>query len=43
MRENSFIHLENHEWLQKGYFKYLGPMLNADGDIDEDVKHKIEV
>lgn len=43
MKENSFINLENHELPQKGYFKYLSPMLNTDGDIDEDVKHRIAI
>lgn len=42
-RKNSFIRLENNELPQKGHFKYLGSMLNAYGDIDEVVKHRIAV
>lgn len=28
---------------QKAHFKYIRSMLDADGDIDEDVKHRIGV
>lgn len=34
---------ENHKVTLKGYFRYLGYMLNANGDIDKDVKHRIVV
>ena len=43
MWENPFILLENHVLPQKGHFKYLGSILNANRDIDEDVKHRIAV
>ena len=28
---------------QKDTFRYLGSMLQKDGDIDEDVRHKIQL
>lgn len=43
VRDDSFIHLENHRLSRRGYFKYLGFMLNADEGIDEDVNHRIRV
>jgi hypothetical protein len=30
-------------WYQKNTFRYLGSMLQKDGDIDEDVSHRIKV
>jgi hypothetical protein len=29
--------------LQKGTFRYLGSMMQKDGDIDKDMKHQIKV
>lgn len=43
MREDLFIHLNNHELPQKRHFKYFSSMLDADGDINEDAKYKIAV
>lgn len=40
-REKPFIHLENHEWPHKGYFKYFDSMLNAYSGSDEDVQYRI--
>lgn len=42
-REDPFIYLENHEISQKRYFKYLSSIMDANGDIDVDVTHKIAV
>lgn len=42
-KEDPFIHQENHELRQKKHFKYLGSMINANEDIDEDITNQIAV
>ena len=41
-REEEDISLEGQVVSRKDIFRYLGSMLQRDGDIDEDVSHKIK-
>ena len=41
-REKEDINLEGQVVPRKDTFQYLGSMLQRDGDIDEDVSHKIK-
>ena len=41
-REEKNISLEGQVVPRKDTFRYLGPMLQRDGDIDEDVSNRIE-
>lgn len=42
-RKDSFSHFVNHKLLWKKYFKYIGFMIDANYDNDENVKRKIAV
>ena len=42
-REEEDISLEGQVVPRKNTFRYLGSMLQRDGDIDEDISHKIKV
>ena len=37
------VSLDGHVVPQKDTFRYLGSMMQKDGDIDEDVSHRIKV
>uniref|UniRef100_A0A0A9C2K1 Uncharacterized protein n=1 Tax=Arundo donax TaxID=35708 RepID=A0A0A9C2K1_ARUDO len=41
--EEEEVSLDGQVVLQKDTFRYLGSMLQEDGDIDEDVSHRIKV
>jgi hypothetical protein len=41
--EDGVVSLDGQVVAKKETFKYLGSMLQKDGDIDEDVRHKISV
>ena len=41
MHEGGDISLDGQVVPQKDIFRYLGSMLQNDGDIDEDVRHRI--
>ena len=41
-REEEDISLEGQVVTRKDIFRYLGSMLHRDGDIDEDVTHRIK-
>ena len=41
-REEEYISLEGQVVPRKGTFRYLRSMLQRDGDIDEDVSHRIK-
>jgi hypothetical protein len=40
--EDGDVSLGGHVVLKKDTFRYLGSMLQRDGDIDEDVSHRIK-
>ena len=40
--EDGDVSLEGHVVSKKDTFNYLGSMLQRDGDIDEDVNHRIK-
>ena len=39
--EGGYVSLDGQVMAQKDTFRYLGSMLRKDGDIDEDVRHRI--
>ena len=41
-RREEEVSLDGHEVPQKGTFRYLGSMLQKDGDINEDMSHEIK-
>ena len=36
------VRIEDHEIAQSDSFRYLGSIINNDGDIEEDVEHMIK-
>ena len=36
------IYNEDHEIPQSNYFRYIGSIITKDGEIDEDVEHRIK-
>jgi hypothetical protein len=40
--EDEKVSLDGQVVLQKGTFRYLGSMMQKDGDIDKDVKNQIK-
>jgi hypothetical protein len=42
-QEEGDVRLDGQVVLKKDTFRYLGSILQKDGDIDEDVSHKIKV
>ena len=41
-RGETTVRIEDHEIPQSDYFRYLGSIVSNDGEIDEDVKHRIK-
>jgi hypothetical protein len=42
-RAETIVRIEDHEIPQNDSFHYLGSIISKDGEIDEDVEHKIKV
>jgi hypothetical protein len=42
-QEEGGVRLDGQEVPKKDTFRYLGSMLQKDGDIDEDLSHRIKV
>jgi hypothetical protein len=42
MQEEGDVRLDSQVVPKKGTFRYLGSMLQKDGDIDEDLSHRIK-
>ena len=41
-RVETIVRIEDHEIPQRDSFRYLGFIITKDGEIDEDVKHRIK-
>ena len=41
-RAETTVRLKDHEILQSDSFRYLGSIISKDGEIDEDVEHRIK-
>ena len=41
-RVETTVRIENHEIPQSDSFRYLGSIINMDGEIDKDVEHSIK-
>ena len=43
IRDYSIVRLDGQEILMSSHFKYLGSIIQKDGEIDSDVNHRIQV